>query len=980
MPEPGSRSARTLSAAGREILRAARTEPSVASLHSLGLLHLVHGEAGAAIDILERAAALGPPDPQLLSDLAAAHRQEAAATGDPTQDLASLERSEQALALFPDLTAARFNRALALESLHLCEEAIEAWRHFEAHELVAGWKAEARSHLALLRTTAADSGAMSKAEPKDLSDSELRALIARDPQAAMEYVEDELSSGRAGAFEEEPLAVLRRLTAAVESVTGDSELRDAVSAIDRAVGFDRALLADAHSRYRRARDLYEAQESAKAIELLHQAERGFAAAGSPFLHRARYWRAVCAYAQGELDSSLAQLIALRPDPQRQGYGRLLGYVDWMLGLNHVSAGRFSDGIEAYRAALGSLQKTRTLGAAAFVESLIGDALARLGEPHNAWRHVHAALGNAHQNHNPRQLRAFYDTAAEIVTALGYSQVAHYYQDRALASAQLAKLPNVIAEALYLRSRERHQRGDVAGAREDLLAAHGWLEQITDPQTRRTVEAGLLISEAEVRSDAPPATQRARLTSSLAIFEQAHYDALLPELYAARARTFEEDGDVDGAVADFVRAIRCAQIQREAIGEAHWRVSFASVARQSLEALLRLHLAQGGSSEEILPLTDQLRDAAYFGEGFGGRGASAFEWRALTALPLPEHTALVSYSVLEDRVFGWLLRRGTLTLQQVPIARARLEADIATAADPRRSLEQTAPARGELFRILLAPFAKDLARVEALVIAPDWTLGQLPFGLLLDAGSGRHLLESHTVALTPSAERMLRGLPASYPARRSRRSILAIGDPAFDRRRLPFLPRLSGASREASEVAGLYGSSVVLNAEQATKKRLLAALGTTDVLHFAGHGIAAPESPGLSRLVLAEDDSGYGDDLYAAEIRGLDLRATPLVILGACEAGLSRRHDGAGVLSLAGAFLRAGAHTVLASATALDDEQSQRFFFDLHRDLARGVPAAVAMKNVQRVRLQHAETEIASPWIMVQVISVDWLDVIEGETQ
>lgn len=984
MPEPGSRSSRALIAAGREILHAARAEPSPTSLHTLGLWHLVHGEAGTAIETLERAAALGPPDPRLLSDLAAAHRQKAVTIGDPAEDLASLWYSEQALALRPTLATAVFNRALALEALHLTTEAVAAGTDFLSLEPASGWAAEVKYRLAALRARAADTGEVSAARLATLAENghepELRELVERDPQAAQESVEDELFPLWAGAFAagrreeaDRRLTMLRRLTEAVTTITGDSELRDGVRAIERASPSERSSLAGAHLQYRRARVLYEAQESAKAAELFRRVARDFEAVGSPFLYRARYYRAVCAYTQGALDQSLGQLATLRPDLARKGYGRLLGYTDWMLGLNHVSQGRFSDGIEAYRSALGSLQKTRTLGAAAFVESLIADALVRLGETHNAWRHTRAALEHAGQNRNQRQVRALYDIAAQLVTSLGYPQVARYYQDRALESARRSNLPNVVAEALYLRSRERYQNDDIAGAREDLLAARRWLDGITDPQTRRAVEAGILISETQVFADSPLEAHRARLTAALAYFEQARHDAFLPELYAARARAFEVGGDLDGAVADLARAIGSAQIQRQAIGEANWRVSFSSVTRQALEAMLRLRLAQDSGTDEILPLTDQLRDAAYFGEGED----TAIDWRALTALPLPERAALISYSVLEDRVVGWLLRRGSLSIRQVPIAREKLETDIVVAADPQRSLAQTAQVRGELFCVLLAPFAADLEKVDSLVIAPDWTLSRLPFGLLVEPTSGRHLLESHTVALTPSAERMLRGLPASVSARRSRRSLLAVGDPAFDLRRLPGLSRLPAAGREARDVAALYERSELLDAKQATKKNLLALLGTTDVLHFAGHGIAAPESPGLSRLVLADDGSGYADDLYAAEIRALDLRSTSTVILGACEAGLSRRHDGAGILSLAGAFLRAGAHTVIASAVVLDDTESRRFFLDLHRELARGAPAALAVKNVQRVRLQLAETEIASPWIAVQVISVDWLDLVGG---
>src|SRR5262249_5976739 len=64
----------------------------------------------------------------------------------------ALESAERAIALKDPPTEAWFNRALALERLHLTDAAKKAWQDYLDRDATSGWADEARQHLETLRS------------------------------------------------------------------------------------------------------------------------------------------------------------------------------------------------------------------------------------------------------------------------------------------------------------------------------------------------------------------------------------------------------------------------------------------------------------------------------------------------------------------------------------------------------------------------------------------------------------------------------------------------------------------------------------------------------------------------------------------------------------------------------------------------------------------------------------------------------------
>jgi CHAT domain-containing protein len=128
------------------------------------------------------------------------------------------------------------------------------------------------------------------------------------------------------------------------------------------------------------------------------------------------------------------------------------------------------------------------------------------------------------------------------------------------------------------------------------------------------------------------------------------------------------------------------------------------------------------------------------------------------------------------------------------------------------------------------------------------------------------------------------------------------------------------------------------------------LGKYKIVHFATHGLVNTESPELSGLVLSLlDRNGRAKNgfLRLHEIYNLNLSATEIVVLSACQTGLGQEIRGEGLVGLTRGFMYAGAKRVLVSLWSVDDrataELMERFYYYL---LEKKLSATEALKAAQ----------------------------------
>jgi tetratricopeptide (TPR) repeat protein/CHAT domain-containing protein len=201
------------------------------------------------------------------------------------------------------------------------------------------------------------------------------------------------------------------------------------------------------------------------------------------------------------------------------------------------------------------------------------------------------------------------------------------------------------------------------------------------------------------------------------------------------------------------------------------------------------------------------------------------------------------------------------------------------------------------------------------------------------------------------------------------------------RTLTYVRRLPGTEEEGTEIANMLCVDPWLG-QQALERPLKATL-SPQILHFATHGfflenqqldaLAAPEdvaelildriaaagieNPLLrSGLLLAGvntwinrgqlPDEAEDGILTAADVSGLDLSSTDLVVLSACETGLGDVHVGEGVFGLRRAFALAGTKTLVMSLWKVDDAATKELMMDFYSRMLRGEARVEALRSAQ----------------------------------
>ncbi len=110
----------------------------------------------------------------------------------------------------------------------------------------------------------------------------------------------------------------------------------------------------------------------------------------------------------------------------------------------------------------------------------------------------------------------------------------------------------------------------------------------------------------------------------------------------------------------------------------------------------------------------------------------------------------------------------------------------------------------------------------------------------------------------------------------------------------------------------------------TRDRVLRALASADIVHFAGHGRLSADNGFDTGITLADGDVP----------RAVDLLARPayprLVVLSGCETGVSEHRPGDELVGLVRALFLAGAGSLLVSRWRVNDASTRSLLYDFHR--------------------------------------------------
>ncbi len=167
-----------------------------------------------------------------------------------------------------------------------------------------------------------------------------------------------------------------------------------------------------------------------------------------------------------------------------------------------------------------------------------------------------------------------------------------------------------------------------------------------------------------------------------------------------------------------------------------------------------------------------------------------------------------------------------------------------------------------------------------------------------------------------------------------------------------IPRLPFTRQEATQLLALTPKNTSFSALDFQANRMTVldpALSQYRYVHFATHGLADTERPGLSSLVLSTVDAqGKAQDgfLRANDIYNLKLPAE-LVVLSACQTGLGKDVKGEGLVGLTRGFMYAGAARVVVSLWSVNDRATADLMTKFYQKmLKQGERPAAALRAAQ----------------------------------
>lgn len=256
------------------------------------------------------------------------------------------------------------------------------------------------------------------------------------------------------------------------------------------------------------------------------------------------------------------------------------------------------------------------------------------------------------------------------------------------------------------------------------------------------------------------------------------------------------------------------------------------------------------------------------------------------------------------------------LEQLRYALRRL----ALRRGPESSLDAAAAgagvAIGRLDSLLFGPLAAEIGD-RSIVVAPPGGLHALPWSVLPSC-------RGRPVTVVPSAGLWLRAQGRGEAPRRA-------GDTAL----LVAGPDLSHARAEIGRLAIEYPGAAVLVDAAATAAGVGAGMARAGLAHVAAHGFFRSDNPLFSCLRLADGPF----TVYDLEALG---GAPALLVLSACDSGLSAVRPGDELMGLASALFTIGTRALVASVGPVPDAATGELMVDFHRRLLAGDEPAAAL--------------------------------------
>jgi CHAT domain-containing protein/Tfp pilus assembly protein PilF len=455
---------------------------------------------------------------------------------------------------------------------------------------------------------------------------------------------------------------------------------------------------------------------------------------------------------------------------------------------------------------------------------------------------------------------------------------------------------------------------------------------------------------------------------------------------ALAQLYEDDGRPDAADREYCAALATFEAARSSLRRNDSKLPFSNNASRIYDNYVHF-LVERGKTDDALRWADYSR-ARTLAEGLGllAKGASTG--------PPPLNPRQIARRAEGTVLFYWLGEKQSylwaITPQktswfalppgaEIDAAVGRYRKALGGPEDVLASANQDGQS---LYRMLIAPPRALLKKDAKVFVIPDGSLNNLNFETLLvsepkpsepmlSEASLHYWIEDVTIANASSlrvlgAARVGTSTNTSTNKEKRDRALLLVGNSIAPNDKYPELPK---AAAQMESVARHFPAAEqrILAREQATPAAYLASSPEQFAyIHFVAHGTASRLSPldsaivlskiglskvGLANTVLPKSEPSNGDaendsfKLYARDIIRHPLRAD-LVTISACYGAGERAYSGEGLVGLSWAFLRAGAHNVVAALWEATDASTEQLMDKFYDELDKGAGPDAALRTAK----------------------------------
>jgi CHAT domain-containing protein len=899
-----------------------------------------------AILSLEAALRLSSSRVPLLVDLSAVHLVRAEREQNPRDLAEALQAAEEAVALDPQNLAARYNSALAMQTIGLDERADSAWAAYLALDSTSAWADDARQRRDSLITTAV---APTKPVP-GATEEDVAQFALQYPQEAREFGWDSVLGEWGAAVEEGSTARAAPLLDLADGLGlglkrrngGDASLADAVRAIRQEQSDPAAtlILARAHRAYAEGRTHYPA----KPDSALRAFDRVISAnpPSSELQHYAKTFRAGSLVYLREFDKARAELRVLAGEVDSNRYPAEAGRIRWMLGSLLLRDSKNSEAITQYQTAAALFSRA---GEAEFMAAMLGmaaEAMYEAGDTLAAYRTTHRAQRALRSYRTSVWLHTHLHGFARYTALDGMSHAALAILDEDVRVTEHVATEIDMLDALQARSRARTIIGDSVGAARDLDSVYALVPQLpAGERQQRWAHAVIQLARADEVS-------AAELDAAVASFSD-NVLWLVPALLR-RADAQLAKRNLVGAAQDLERVTTGVRALSLGLDDALLRGALLEQARSRFDRLAMLNLRMGMPVDALRALE---RGRLSFARQRDGKSLAA----EIRLSAPPGHVAL-DYALIGDTLVTWTIRGDTIRVQGQPVDRDTfmlIVEQVNAALESSARDAEAIPGLRLLYDWLIRPVRGYLGPSGTpLIIVADGEVGRVPFAALLDSARNEYLVRDYPVRYAPTLADAAR--PASVH-HGSAGPALLVANPAFDEAQYPRLYPLKNAGKEVDSLLGLYPDRVVLKDSVATRDAFLASARSASLIHYAGHAVFDDARPERSHLVLAGADTT--GRLTAEAVSTMRLGGVRLVVLSACRTLPSREGRSGGFAGLSGALLTAGAGGVVGSLWQVSDQLTRPLMQAFHEEYRKADPAN-ALRNAQLRMLDSDDPKLSSP--------------------